>query len=144
MWLAWLVAGTLDITAAVIQTLINGRDPVMMLKFIASGVFGSASLSGGTGYAVMGLLFHYVIAGIWTWFFFFLYAQVKFLQKNVWLTAVTYGVFVWFVMNRIVLPLSNTPAIPFTVRGALISAAILIAAIGTPLSFMARRYAMSR
>lgn len=144
MWLAWLMAGTLDLTAAVIQMLINGRDPVMMLKFIASGVFGSAALAGGNGYAVLGVLFHYLIAGIWTWLFFLLYPQFRFLQKNVWITALTYGLFVWFVMNRIVLPLSNTPSIPFTIRGALISAAVLIVAIGMPLSIMARRYASAK
>src|SRR5690348_4121092 len=105
MWLAWLMAGTLDITAAVIQMLLNDRDPVMMLKFIASGVFGPAALGGGNGYAVLGLIFHYIIAGIWTWLFFMIYPQVRFLQKNVWVTAVVYGIFVWFVMNRIVLPL---------------------------------------
>jgi hypothetical protein len=139
MWLAWLIAGTLDLTAATVQMLINDRDPVMMLKFIASGVFGSAALAGGNGYAVLGVLFHYVIAGIWTWLFFLLYPQFRFLQKNVWITAVVYGLFVWFVMNRIVLPLSNTPSIPFTVKGALISATVLIFAIGMPLSLMARR-----
>jgi len=140
MWLAWLIAGTLDLSAAAIQMLINDRDPLMMLKFIASGVFGPAALQGGNGYAALGVLFHYVIAGLWTWLFFFLYPQLRFLQKNVWATALLYGLFVWFVMNRIVLPLSNTPAIPFTIRGALISAAVLIVAIGMPLSFMARRY----
>ncbi|MGC3943612.1 MAG: hypothetical protein QM762_03585 [Chryseolinea sp.] len=144
MWLAWLMVGTLDITAAVIQTLINGRNPLMMLKFIASGVFGSEALAGGNGYAVMGLLFHYIIAGIWTWLFFLLYPRLRFLQENVWVTTVVYGLFVWFVMNRIVLPLSNTPSIPFTVRGALISATILILAIGMPLALMARRHALSR
>lgn len=144
VWMAWLMVGTLDILAAVIQTLINGRNPLMMLKFIASGVFGSAALAGGNNYAVMGLLFHYLIAGIWTYFFFFLYPRLRFLQENVWITAVVYGLFVWFIMNRVVLPLSSTPSIPFTVRGALISATILILAIGMPLAFMARRYTWSK
>ena len=68
-----------------------------------------------------------------------LQGQIRFLQKNVVLTGVLYGLFVWFVMNRIVLPLSNTPPLPFTVRGALISSAILIVAIGMPLSIIAKR-----
>lgn len=144
MWLAWLIVGTLDLSAAAVQMLINDRDPVMMLKFIASGVFGSAALTGGNGYAALGVLFHYIIAGIWTWLFFLLYPQISFLQKNVWITALLYGIFVWFAMNRIVLPLSNTPSIPFSVRGALISAAILTVAIGMPLSLMAKRYAYTK
>lgn len=139
VWLAWLIAGTLDITAAVIQTLINGRNPLMMLKFIASGVFGIAALQGGNGYAILGLLFHYAIAGIWTWFFFLLYPRLEVLQKNILLTGILYGIFVWLAMNRIILPLSHTPPLPFDLRGAMISAAILIAAIGMPLAVMAKR-----
>jgi hypothetical protein len=144
MWQAWLIAGTLDLSAAVIQMLLAGRNPLMMLKFIASGVFGSEALAGGNGYAVMGVVFHYMIAGIWTVVFFFLYPQLRFLQKNVWLTAVLYGLFVWFVMTRIVLPLSDTPPLPFTLQGALISSAILIVAIGMPLSWIARKYALPK
>lgn len=141
MWLAWLIAGTLDITAAVVQTLIYGRDPVMMLKFIASGVFGTEALQGGVIYAALGLLFHYIIAWIWTWLFFTLYARLAFMRINAWLTGVFYGIFVWFVMNRIVLPLSNTPSLPFTLKGALIAASILILAIGMPLSIVAKKNA---
>lgn len=140
MWLAWLIAGTLDLSAAAIQTLIAGRDPLMMLKFIASGVFGTDAFAGGNGFAMAGALFHYVIALIWTVLFFLLYPRWKFLQKNIWLSGVVYGLLVWLVMNRIVLPLSNTPPIPFTIKGALISSAILILAIGIPLSLMARKY----
>lgn len=139
MWLAWLVAGTLDLAAAAIQTHIAGRDPLMMLKFIASGVFGTDAFAGGSGFAVAGALFHYIIALIWTVLFFLLYPRWKFLQQNVWVTGVAYGLLVWLVMNRIVLPLSNTPPLPLTLKGALISSMILIAAIGMPLSWMARK-----
>lgn len=136
---AWLIVGTLDLTAAIVQTLINGRDPRMMLKFIASGVFGMQALQGGTIYAVLGALFHYLIAFLWTGLFFFLYPKIRFLSQQVLFTGILYGLFIWVVMNRIVLPLSRTPPIPFSVRGALIGAGILIVALGIPLALIARR-----
>lgn len=136
---AGLVAGTLDISAASIQTLLYGRNPLNMLKFVASGVFGSSALSGGLLYSLAGLFFHYVIAFSWTILFFQLYPKVSLLKRNLWLTAVLYGLFVWTVMNLVVLPLSNTPEPNYTLKGFLIGASILILCIGLPLAIFARR-----
>jgi len=135
-----LIAGTLDITAASIQTLIYGRDPVRMYKFIASGVFGAEALAGGAFFAVCGFIFHYCIATGWVAFFFWLYPRVKFLSANRIVAGFVYGGFVWFMMNRVVLPLSNTPPIPFKVMPSLIGLSILIVAIGLPTSFLAARF----
>lgn len=137
---AGLLVGTLDILAAIIQTLINGREPLMMLKFIASGVFGKSALTGDTAYAFFGLFFHYCIAMVWTTIFFIAYPKINFLAKNRIATGIGYGVFVWVGMSQIVLPLSNTPALPFNLKGAIIAVLILIVAIGIPLSFMANKF----
>jgi hypothetical protein len=138
--LAGLAVGTLDILAASIQTLIAGREPVGMLKFIASGIFGRAAFSGGTEYAFYGLFFHYCIATIWTIIFFLAYPRIPFLAKHKIIAGVAYGIFVKLGMTLVVLPLSNTPGLPNTVKGSIISTLILIVAIGLPLSFMAHRY----
>ncbi len=141
---AGLLAGTLDITAASVQTLINGRSPVAMLKFVASGVFGAASLTGGTAFAFYGLFFHYCIAMAWTVVFFLIYPKFTFLSRNRVVTGIGYGLFVWLAMSQVVLPLSNTPAFPFRISGAIIAALILMVAIGLPLSFMAHKFYSSR
>lgn len=107
--------------------------------FVASGVFGKEAFTGGVLMSVCGLLFHFLIAFIFTTFFFFIYPRLKFLSFNVILTALLYGVFVWIIMNRIVLPLSNTPVIPFTWMGAAIAAGILTLCIGLPLAIIAKR-----
>src|SRR4051812_4660882 len=73
--LSGLLVGTLDILAAIVQTLLNGRNPLGMLKFIASGYFGTPALTGGFVYAICGLLFHYVIAMGWTVLFFWIYPK---------------------------------------------------------------------
>lgn len=138
LW-AGLLVGALDITAAFIQTMVYGRNPVRVLNFIASGVFGKEALAGDGSFAFYGLVFHFCIAMGWTIIFFLIYPRMKFLSKNRILTGVGYGFFIWVMMNRIVLPLSNVPRGPFRITGAIIGIGILIVAIGLPLSFIANR-----
>jgi hypothetical protein len=89
---------------------------------------------------VWGLLFHYAIAFIWTMIFFLACSKIKLLLKNWIASAVFYGIFVWAAMAFIVVPLSNTPKFPFNPVQAAIAAAILIVAIGLPVSCFANKY----
>jgi hypothetical protein len=135
-----LVVGTADILCAFVQTLIAGRSIISMLQFIASGVFGRTCISGTVDfYAAAGLLFHYIIATSWTALFFVLYPVVsRYIKSNV-LIGILYGAFVWLMMNKVVLPLSQTPTLKPTLTSALIGMSIIITAIGLPLAFFANR-----
>ena len=135
-----LLAGTLDILAAVIQTLVLGGSPVKMLQYIASGVFGAESFSGGSSFAAMGLAFHYVIALIWTSIFFLLYPKIKILAKTWVLSGLFWGLLIWGIMNLVVLPLSNVPQSPWNTPRAIIALLILIVAMGLPISYLAHRF----
>lgn len=138
---AWLVAGTLDITAASLYyPLIYRFKLILLYQNIASGVFGAKAFSGGPGMAALGLLFHYFIALSWTVFFFIIYPKIKIMRKNRYLTAVGYGIFVWLVMNLAVVPLSRVQRGPFTVRHIIVSAAFLMICIGLPLSLTIGKY----
>ena len=138
---AWLLAGSLDIIAAcTYYSLRTGNAPIRVLKFVASGVFGADAIQGDSGYAIYGLLFHYLIAFIFTVFFFIVYPYIRLFWENRWLTAFVYGIFVWLVMNRIVLPLSATPRGPLNWQQAAIGALILVCMIGLPLSFIIGRF----
>jgi hypothetical protein len=137
---AGLIVGTLDIIAASVQVMIAGREPVQMLKFIASGIFGRQALSGEVEYAIYGLFFHYGIATIWAALFFLIYPRFPILSKHRIMAGIVYAILVKFCMSEIVLPLSNTPPLPFTIKGSIIATLILIAAIGLPLSFLAYRH----
>lgn len=135
-----LLAGTLDILAAIIQTLVAGGSPVKMLRYIASGIFGTQAFSGGTPFAVMGLAFHYTIALIWTAIFFTLYPAIRKTSKNWALWGFLWGLFIWAFMNLVVLPFSNVPPSPWDTHRALIALLVLIAAMGMPISYLAYRY----
>lgn len=132
--------GTLDILAACLQFFINtNKEPSVVFKFIASGVFGTKAFSGGVPMVIAGLIFHYIIALGFTFIFFFLYPKMRLVIKNSILTGVLYGAFVWLVMKFIVLPLSSTPPQPFTYTGSVIAMVILIVCIGIPLSVIAAK-----
>jgi hypothetical protein len=135
-----LCVGVLDGLAAVLQAVLNDRDPVKSFQFIASGIFGTSAFSGGNTMLAWGILFHFCIAFIWTLIFFVLYPRLKLYSLN-WLVAgILYGIVVWVGMNFIVLPLSHTPALPFIAASAIRSVLILITAVGLPLSFLAKRH----
>lgn len=136
-----LVVGTADILCACVQTLIAGRSIISMLQFISSGVFGRTVISGTLDiYVAAGLFFHYIIATSWTALFFLLYPVVIRHIKSVVLLGILYGVFVWLMMNKVVLPLSQTPALKPTLSSALIGMSIIIGALGLPLAFFAHRF----
>ena len=143
--LSWLLVGSLDILAALIRFYANtGKDPLIVLKYIASAVFGKVAYTGGTMMAVYGLLFHFLIAFIWTVFFFFIYPRLRMLSWNRLVTGILYGIFIWLIMSHVVVPLSKASTGHFKWKEAIIAALILIGAIGLPLSFIAYRFYYAR
>lgn len=135
---AGLFVGTLDILAALLHYFIKtNKDPLPVLKFIASGVFGKEAFTGGNSMYTWGLVFHFIIAISFTIFFFWVYSIVPSLFKYRLLTGIIYGLFVWAVMQFIVLPLSNAPKMAFRPLNAMLAAAILVICIGIPLAFLA-------
>jgi hypothetical protein len=136
-----LLAGSLDIFLACLNAFIaKGTSPVIVLQFIASGAFGKAAFSGGWLMPLAGLLFHFIIAYSFTALFFWLYPSIKIMSKSIVATAIVYGIFIYVVMNLLVLPLTKIPAIPFRLEKAVIAVLILIGAIGLPLSIAARTF----
>jgi len=77
-------------------------------------------------------------------FFFLIYPKLKLQSWNRVITAVLYGIFIWIIMNRLVVPMSNASVSAFNLKQAVIAALILIAAIGLPLSFIAHRFYSTR
>lgn len=139
--LTGLLAGTLDIVAAFISSwLRTSTTPDKVLQFVASGVFGTEAFAGGSAILLAGLLFHYLIAGCWSALFFLLYPKVSILRMGIAFPAIVYGVFVWLIMNQVVLPLSNAPKFPFNLTSAVIGTWILVAAIGLPNVLLARKH----
>jgi uncharacterized membrane protein YagU involved in acid resistance len=103
-----LLAGVLDIAAALTFWGVKGVAPARILQAIASGLLGrEAAFAGGAGTAALGLLLHFAIA--------FGAAGVYHLATRRWpallrhwvVSGIVYGVVVYLVMEKVVLPLSR-------------------------------------
>jgi hypothetical protein len=141
-----LLVGTLDILSAFIYYVIQSgkKDVFIVLKYVASGLFGKEAFSGGNAMALAGLLLHYSIAFVFTLFLFWLFPRIKVLSKNKMITGIVYGVFIWMVMNLFVVPFSNIGKRPFDAVNAIINMLILIVCIGIPLSIRANNFYTKR
>lgn len=136
-----LLAGSLDMLSACLHAyIVRGTTPEIVLRFIASAAVGKQAFAGGWEMPLLGLLFHYIIAYSFTILFFLLYPHLKIMWKSIVLTAIIYGIFIFVVMNLLVLPLTKIPRAAFHFDKAAMATGILIVAIGLPLSFFARKF----
>ena len=142
IFLGGLVAGTLDITAACIFSWIRANvTPVQVLHYIASGVLGRASFSGGAKTAILGLALHYVIAIGAAATFYFVSRKWLFLVEHPIVAGLLYGIPVYVVTNFIILPLSRVTMGSPPMSSRIINLVILMFCIGLPIALIVRRYA---
>lgn len=132
----WLIAGTLDILLAFLYsyTRNNAVTPPVVLSYIYRVGFRGATADQGI-MIISGLVLHFLIALVWTFIYFKACPKNAILWRNMWLSAVIYGIFIWGMMNLIILPLWTGKPIQFDPAGALANAIILIIAFGLPLSY---------
>jgi hypothetical protein len=133
---AGLLAGTLDIIAAIVVALIKGYSPIVIFRYIASAVFGRVTAGTGWGMVAVGLLFHFLIAVVWAAIFYAIYPVVQRFIKSPIVAGLLYGIFVWIVMNLVVVPISRVKQGPFTTSGVIREMAILMICIGLPIALI--------
>ena len=137
------VAGTLDILYAFIHYGIAfDLSPVRICQSVAAGILGKeAARAGGLGSAALGLGLHFMMATMMAGFFVMLALRLPWLTHKAWITGPAYGLGLYFVMNYIVVPLSNAghtgPPQRQVLIGALFTHTLLV---GLPIVLIARRY----
>ena len=101
--IAGIVAGTVDIGAA---SLISGYDPLFISRFIAGGLLGKASLSGGAQTVALGVALQWAMSMVIA-AFYILASRVLPVLRSQWpAMGILYGVPVYCVMTYVVVPLS--------------------------------------
>jgi uncharacterized membrane protein YagU involved in acid resistance len=140
--LSGFTAGTLDILAAffVYSFMMKVVTPLQILQRIATGVFAKTIIGSETVMALTGLLFHYIIAFSFAIGYFFVFPHVKILHRNAVTSGLLYGVFVWAVMNLIIVPLSNASHASFALNSFLKAIIILMLCIGLPIAMITSKY----
>lgn len=109
-----LLAGTLDAVDGVVAFGFKGMNPIQVLQYIASGLFGMASFQGGLKTAGLGALLHYFIAFVVAAVYYAASVKLPALHSHPVRWGLTYGVAVYLVMNYVVLPLSAVSRSPFS------------------------------
>lgn len=138
---AALIAGCLDIIAACTQAwLAKSIAPDIVLKYIASGVFGKDAFAGGVGMILFGLLVHFLIAFACTLVYFLLYPKIKLLHIHILLSSLFIAVIAWALTTQLIVPLSKIKPAPFNLTKVLTAIGILYVCIGLPVSIFAKRF----
>ena len=109
--LGGLTAGVLDITDAVVTSLVVGSSPGRMLQYIASGLIGPGSYEGGAVTAALGLLLHFTIAVGAATVFFLAARHWRFLIRHPLVSGLVFGLGVFLAMNLVVKPLAGFPGL---------------------------------
>ncbi len=141
--LATLVAGTLDILAAVGLTLYYGRKVPDMLRYVASGPFPGATEWGDAG-AALGLAVHFALMAAMAAAYVLAAARLPRLRARPVQWGVLYGLVTYVVMNLVVVPLRFGTPLPPSTRAIVTQLFCHIVLVGIPIALIAARHFRSR
>jgi uncharacterized membrane protein YagU involved in acid resistance len=135
------IAGTLDIVIAIaLYAVIQEKTTATkLLQSIASGILGKDAYSGGLKTAVLGLGLHYCITTLFTTTYFLAASRVKPLGTRWLIAGIGYGIFIWLVMNLIVLPVTFGRMQPMSISSVTPALLIVIGSVGIPISYLVSR-----
>ncbi|SMF61714.1 hypothetical protein [Allosphingosinicella indica] len=136
-----LVAGTLDLTAACLSSILAGGSAGKVLRFVASGPFGDAVRQGGAGAAIAGAAVHYTIMAVIVTIFVLAARRLPMLIEKPVLWGLSYGLGVYIVMELVVLPLRWPEMFPVLEPGHIQRAmAFMMLLVGLPIGLIAAHY----
>lgn len=136
-----LLAGSLDIIAAFIQAYIKNKvPPDIVLKYIASGMFGNKSFEGGFEMILVGLIVHFIITFACVSIFFLIYPKLKILHHKIIINSLIIAILAWVVTNLVIIPSSKIGPKEFEFKSVLIAVGTLFLFVGMPIAYSAKRF----
>lgn len=136
---AGLLAGMLDIAAALAYHGFSGIAPHRILQGIAGGLLGSDAYGGGWKTAMLGLLLHFAIMFVIAIVYVIVARRLVFLMRHPWFSGIVFGTVVYFVMNGVVLPLSAFPHdVSFAPARMVPALVIQVLFVGIPIALVYR------
>jgi len=134
------IAGTLDLTYAIVFSGIRGVDPLRVLQSVAGGWLGSATYEGGASSAILGFVSHFFIAFLMAATFWLVSRRWRFLTRHPVAAGLLYGALLHPFMTMVVLPLSAFPH-PFVFKPLffVINVVAHMVFVGLPISLATHR-----
>ena len=136
-----LIAGTMDITAAILTYKVrNNVPPIRILQSVASGLLGKGAFTGGARTAALGLFLHFVIAFTATTIFYLASRKMPWLIQHAAVAGILYGMIVQQFMQQVVLPLSAFHKAPFSFSALVIGLVTHIVCVGLPIALTVKKF----
>lgn len=136
-----LVAGTLDLTYALIANAMRGVEPVRIMQSISSGLWGSGAYSQGAASAALGVALHFLMMFVICGIYYAASRRLSILTERPIVMGLAYGVAVYVVMNFVVLPLSAFPhQLSYTPSSVAVGSAAMLFCVGIPIALIVRRF----
>lgn len=136
---AGLLCGVMDITAAFVTWWPKGVKPPRLLQGVAAGWLGPKSFNGGMATAALGLALHFLIAFTAATVFYVASRRLNFMIQRPIVSGVLFGIAVYLVMYRVVMPLSNFHGTK-TVTSSIVAIITHIFCVGLPISLVIHRF----
>ena len=136
-----LTVGILDGLWASGMTIYKGGSATRMFQYIASGLLGRASFTGGATTVALGVLCHFFIAFTLATIFYLASTRLPQLARQPFLWGPLYGIVAWLGMNLVVVPLSAVNRPPRTVQGVIQGLIVHMVLVGLPIALSAWRSA---
>ncbi len=102
-----LICGVLDITSAIIISIVSGSSPMRMLQGIAGALLGPVTFERGVATAALGLLMHFCVAFTATTIFYWLSRRIPAMVEWAVPSGLLFGIVWLLVMYRGVIPLTQ-------------------------------------
>lgn len=136
-----LVAGAMDLAAAIGINALRGIEPVRVMQSISSGLLGSGAYEQGAVSASLGIVLHFAIMGGICAIYYAASRRLSILTERPLVMGALYGMVVYIVMNFVVLPLSAFPHdLAHTLLTVTIGLAPMIVCVGLPISLIVKRF----
>jgi hypothetical protein len=143
IFIGTLIAGTLDILAAIILSSIYGNGPMPMLRYVASGPFPGAREWGAAG-SMLGLAVHFSLMAIMVTIFVLAASRLRALWQQPILWGFLYGLATYAVMNWLVVPLRFQTPLPPSTRAIVTQLFCHIVLVGIPIALVTAKHFRSR
>lgn len=141
--LATLVAGTLDLLFAIVLTLFYDRDPMAMMRHVASGPYPLAAGMGISGSA-LGILVHYALMAIMAAAYVWFARSRPFLADMPVRAGIAYGVLTYLIMNLIIVPLRFGAPVSYPPSSIATQLFAHVGLVGVPIAVIAARKVHAR
>jgi hypothetical protein len=137
---AGIVCATLDGCGVSLYYWLKGFPPLRIWQGVASSLLGRDALTQGWRSGLFGIFLHVCVAYTVATIFVLLARRISMLTRQAVLAGLVYGLGVFLVMNRVVVPLTRIGRRPLTVESLLVQLVLHLFAIGLPIALITKSF----